>query len=186
MTFFPDQLVLRTQAFFLPKVVAPLHIGKKITLLLFFTPPHTSKEERLHSLDPKRGLRFYINRTKEHCVDNQLFVGFAGAKKGNAVQKRTISRWIMLFIKIWYALAKMLPSESLQAHSTITKAATTALACGVPLLDICQAATWASLPTFMNHYCLDGQDRLEGHFAHLVLQDFFGLSQFTDPPPGRY
>ena len=89
---------------------------------------------RLHRLDPKRALSFYIDRTKEYRVDDQLFIGFVGAKKGRAVQKQTISRWIVLCIKICYALAKKQLPEGLQAHST--KAPTTALAHGVPVLDI--------------------------------------------------
>ena len=62
-------------------------------------------------------------------------------------------------ITICYTLAKKQPPECLRAHSTRAKAATTALACGVPVLDICQAATWASLHTFTKHYCLDSQVR---------------------------
>ncbi|KAJ1202815.1 hypothetical protein NDU88_006610 [Pleurodeles waltl] len=89
----PDKVVLRTSASFLPKVVTPFHEGQSITLPTFYAPPHPSyEEERLHRLDPKRALAFYLNRTKDFRVDDQLFVGYVGAKKGKAVQKRTISR----------------------------------------------------------------------------------------------
>ncbi|XP_069072210.1 extracellular calcium-sensing receptor-like [Pleurodeles waltl] len=55
------------------------------------------------------------------------------------------------------ALAKKQPPEGLRAHLTRATAATTALACGMPVLDICQATTWTSLHTFTKHYCLDSQ-----------------------------
>ncbi|KAJ1198543.1 hypothetical protein NDU88_002382 [Pleurodeles waltl] len=67
-------------------------------------PSH--EEEKLHRLDPKRALAFYLNRTKDLRVDDQLFVGYVGVKKGKAVQKRTISRWVLLCIKMCYALAQ--------------------------------------------------------------------------------
>ncbi|KAJ1170436.1 hypothetical protein NDU88_002313 [Pleurodeles waltl] len=104
----------------------------------------------------------------------QLFVRYVGAIKGKAVQKRTISRWALLCIKMCYALAKKQPPEGLRAHSTRATAASTALALGVPVLDICQAASWASLHTFAKHYCLDSQVRLlrAGYFGCSVLQDF--------------
>ncbi|KAJ1085080.1 hypothetical protein NDU88_005213 [Pleurodeles waltl] len=108
------------------------------------------EEERLHRLDPKRALVFYLDRTKEFRVDDQLFVGYVGAKKGRAVQKRSISRWVVLCIKICYALAKKQPSEVLRAHCTRGKAASTTLARGVPVLDICQAASNVG---FMAHVC---------------------------------
>ena len=154
-------------------MVTPLHVGHAITLPTFFAPPHPSREEdRLHHLDPKTALSYYIDRTKEDQLDNQLFIGFTGAKKGKAVQKRTISRWIVLCIKICYALAKKQPPEGLRAHSTRAKAATTALARGVPVLDICQTATWASLYMLTKHYCLDSPVRWVRIFACSVLQDF--------------
>ncbi|KAJ1162117.1 hypothetical protein NDU88_002595 [Pleurodeles waltl] len=58
------------------EVVTPFHLGQNITLPTFFAPPHPSKEEeRLHRLDPKRALSFYLDCTKEFWVDDQLFVG---------------------------------------------------------------------------------------------------------------
>ena len=70
---------------FVLKVASPLHVGQDINLSTFFAPPHPTKdEERLHRLHPKRVLSFYIDRTREHRVDDQLFVGFAGTKKGKA------------------------------------------------------------------------------------------------------
>ena len=106
--------------------------------------------------------------SRGHQVDDQLFVGFEGAKKGKAVQKQTISQWIVLCIKICYTLAKKQPPEGLRAHSPRAKATSTALPRGVPVLDICQAAAWVSLHTFTKHYC---QVRRDWHFAHSVLQD---------------
>ncbi|KAJ1131499.1 hypothetical protein NDU88_009835 [Pleurodeles waltl] len=61
----PRRVVLRTKAAFLPKVVSPFHLAQTITLSTFYPPPHPSKEEeRLHRLDPKRALSFFIDRMK--------------------------------------------------------------------------------------------------------------------------
>ncbi|KAJ1097500.1 hypothetical protein NDU88_002618 [Pleurodeles waltl] len=115
--------------------------------------------------DPKRAFAFYLNRTKDFRVDDQLFVGYVDVKKGKVVQKRTISRWILLCFNMCYALAKKQPPEDLHAHSTRATAASTALARGLPVLDISQAAMWAFLHTFAKHYCLDSQVRRDGYFS---------------------
>ena len=166
-------MVLRTRAAFLPKVVTPFHLGQTISHSNFYPPPHpTKEEERLHRLDPKRAVSFYVDRTREYRLDNQLFLGYIMKMKGKAVQKRTLSRWIILCIKICYGLVQKEPPEGIRAHSTRTKSFTSALAPGVPIVDICKAATWASLHTFGKHYCLDSEVKRDGHFACSVLQDF--------------
>ena len=84
-------MVLRTRAAFLSKVVTPFHLGQNITLLSFYPPSHPIKEEeRLHRLDPTRAVSFYITRSLDYRVDDQLFVGYIGKKKGKAAMKRTL------------------------------------------------------------------------------------------------
>ncbi|KAJ1148155.1 hypothetical protein NDU88_000993 [Pleurodeles waltl] len=47
-----------------------------ITLSSFYPPPHSSKEEeRLHRLDPRRALSFYVDRTRDFRLEDQLFIG---------------------------------------------------------------------------------------------------------------
>ena len=136
-------------------------------------PPHpTKEEERLHRLAHKRAVSFYITRKRNYCVDDQLFVGYIGKKKGKAIMKRTLWKWIVLCIKICYSLAKKVPPEGIRAHSTCAKTSSSALARGVPIADICKAVTWASLHTFAKHYCLDSEVRRDGYLARSVLQDF--------------
>ncbi|KAJ1178771.1 hypothetical protein NDU88_004013, partial [Pleurodeles waltl] len=63
-----------------------------ITLSSFYPPPHPSKEEeRLHRLDPRRALSFFVDRTREFRQDDQLIVSYMGKRKGKAVHKRTLS-----------------------------------------------------------------------------------------------
>ncbi|KAJ1145715.1 hypothetical protein NDU88_012000 [Pleurodeles waltl] len=50
------------------------------------------EDERPHRLDPRRALCFYIERTREFQVDDQLFIGYVGKRKGKAVHKRTLCR----------------------------------------------------------------------------------------------
>ncbi|KAJ1172949.1 hypothetical protein NDU88_004791, partial [Pleurodeles waltl] len=87
-----DKVVLRTKAAFLLKIVTPFHLGQSITLSSFYPPPHPSKdEERLHRLDPRRALSFFVDMTREFRQDDQLFVGYVGKRKGRAVHKTTLS-----------------------------------------------------------------------------------------------
>ena len=103
-------------------------------------------------------------------MDDQLLVGFSGAKKGKAVQKLTISRWIVLCIKICYALAKKQLPGGLWGLTTRTKDVTTALAHGVPIPG--HLPSYVVVAPYIHEAVLSGQPSpQDGHFAHSVLQD---------------
>lgn len=139
-------------------VVSLFHLGQSIT----YPPTHPSK----------KSVSFYLDRTREFRLDDQLFIGYVGKMKGKAVHKRTSPRWIILCIKIFYAMAKEEPPEGIRAPSTGAKSSSSALARGVPVIDICKVAAWASLNTFAKHYCLVSEVRTDGYFACSVLQEF--------------
>ena len=86
--FYPEMLVLRTCASFLPKVEAPFHSGQSITFLTFFAPPHPSKDvARLHRLDPKRAFSTsVVPKNTEWTVSSLL--GLQEHKKEKLCGKR--------------------------------------------------------------------------------------------------
>lgn len=63
--FHLNRVVLRTHPSFLPKVISDFHINQEITLPTFFSNPSSPPERALHSLDLKRVLKFYLDKTKD-------------------------------------------------------------------------------------------------------------------------
>ncbi|XP_074840674.1 uncharacterized protein LOC142007924 [Carettochelys insculpta] len=62
--FHKDKVKLRPHLAFLPKVVSPFHVNQDITLLVFYPKPYASPgEQSLHTLDIRRALAFYMDRT---------------------------------------------------------------------------------------------------------------------------
>ncbi|KAM7164028.1 uncharacterized protein RBU57_008080 [Macrochelys suwanniensis] len=90
--FHKDKVQLRPHASFLPKVVSRFHMSQDIFLPVFFPKPHAnSREQRLHSLDVRRALTFYIERTRPFRKMPQLFVAVAERMKGAPVSSQRIS-----------------------------------------------------------------------------------------------
>lgn len=119
---------------FLPKVDSPFHLHATIDLPAFFPAPASEEEFRLHTLIVRRALVFYLDRTIAAPLS---CLWCMQAPSGG----RQVS-------KLAYLLARLPLSGLLRAHGR-TRAA---FLRGVPVEDICHAATWASPPTFMSHY----------------------------------
>uniref|UniRef100_A0A8C4YQU8 Dedicator of cytokinesis 7 n=1 Tax=Gopherus evgoodei TaxID=1825980 RepID=A0A8C4YQU8_9SAUR len=95
--FHKDKVQLRPHPAFLPKVVSAFHINQEIFLPVFFPKPHSSgREQQLHSLDVRRALAFYIERTKPFRKSPQLFVAVADRMKGLPISSQRISSWVPL------------------------------------------------------------------------------------------
>lgn len=81
---FKDKVRLRPHSSFFLKVVSHFHNSQDIFLLVFYPKPHANKQEqRLHSLDVRQTLGFYIKRTKSFQNTTQLFIAIADRMKGN-------------------------------------------------------------------------------------------------------
>ena len=85
----------------------------------------------------------------------QLFVSFGGRVKGLAISKETLSRWIVDAIASAYASKGLDCPLGVRAHSTRGMASSWAWTSGVSLHDICMAAGWALLSTFVRFYNLE-------------------------------
>ncbi|XP_077689409.1 uncharacterized protein LOC144274446 [Eretmochelys imbricata] len=165
--FHKDMVQLRPHPKFLPKVVSQFHLGQDICLPVFFPKLHTDSSHRsLHTLDVRRALAFYLERTKPFRKSAQLFVAVAERMKGLPVLAQRISFWITSCIWACYELAGV----PVTAHSTRAQATSTAFLAQVPIQEICRAATWSSVHTFMTHYTVNQQAREDVAVGRAVLR----------------
>ena len=148
------RVVFKPNPAFVPKNL--LSVGTPTKLAAFHPPPFSSEEDRrLHGLCPVRVLRLYVQRTSAPGRPSQLFLSFGPRSSGKAVAKSTLSRWIVEAIRLAYSSRGTSVPEGLRAHSTRGMAASWALCRGVPIQDICAAASWSSPSTLAAFYRLD-------------------------------
>ncbi|GAA6095931.1 uncharacterized protein LOC125138511, partial [Tachysurus ichikawai] len=161
-----DKVLLRPNPAFVPKCLPAFTLGA-IELSAFHPPPFSSAEDqRLNALCPVRALKAYMDRTNSFRRSDQLFVSWAPPHMGNPISKQRLSRWLVDAISLAYESRGLQPPGGLRAHSTRGLAASWALFGGVPLQDICAAASWSSPHTFVRHYRLDVTQTT---VAHAVL-----------------
>ena len=140
-----------------------------VELVAFHPPPFASEEdERLNCLCPVRALRLYRARTAPFRLGDQLFVAWApqAQRKGKPITKVRLSQWIVEAIQLAYASSGVELPDGLRAHSTRGMSASWALAKGVPIQDVCAAASWATPSTFATYYNIDVAPT---DLAHAVL-----------------
>lgn len=63
---------------------------------MFSLSPTSKPEKALHSIDIKRALLYYLDRTRSFCVDESVFICYAGPKKGMAPSLHPIARWVVI------------------------------------------------------------------------------------------
>lgn len=137
---------------FLPKRLSAFHINQPIRLSAY--SPQTGTEgqhpdARLRC--PIRALRRYVDATSGFRRSDALFLCYGGHRRGCALSKQRLSHWIVEAVLRAYE-RKGLPLPPVKCHSTRGVSASWAALKGVPLADICAAATWASPCTFARFY----------------------------------
>lgn len=125
----------------------------------------------LQSLDVQRALLLYLNQTAAYHKDDHLFLACSGCKKGHAVSSQRLSKWNGELMMLSFLVAKWPLPGSIWAHCTRAMGTSVAFLQGMPLHDICHAATWASLHIFMHHYTLNVQLQLRSWLGRDVLQE---------------
>ncbi|XP_075781544.1 uncharacterized protein LOC142828046 [Pelodiscus sinensis] len=170
MVFSKDTVMLQLHPDFIPKVCSSFHINEPIVLSAFYPKPHSSSKDALfHTLDVRRAFSFYIDRTRQWRRTDRLFVSSAQRSKGKALSNQRIAKLITLCITNCHSIRNK-PLLSLpRAHSMRAVATSTAFARGVPLVDICRAATWASSVTFACHYAITRRWASDAAVASAVL-----------------
>ena len=139
--------------FFLPKVLSTVAINQVIDLDAFRPEHESTGDSRL--LCPVRALRAYVERTAPLRRTSQMFVCFGQAKLGLAASKQRLAHWLVDVIAASYAEQGFPVPARLVGHSTRSVATSWAALRGVPLGDICNAATWSSSCTFTRFYRLN-------------------------------
>ncbi|XP_073432369.1 uncharacterized protein [Dendrobates tinctorius] len=164
-----DSLILKTDPSYLPKRATKFHRSQEICLPSFYENPSTQDEEKYHTLDVKRAVLAYLDRTSPWRQSRSLFVSFQGSRKGSAVTSGTISRWIRDAITMAYLTKGEDPPLGIKAHSTRAISSSWAERANVPIEQICKAATWSSPSTFYSHYRLDLSSTEDLTFGRSVL-----------------
>ncbi|XP_068117913.1 uncharacterized protein [Hyperolius riggenbachi] len=168
--FYNDRVVLRTSSEFIPKVGDIFYRSQEIILPSFYPNPTNDNEKQRHLLDVRQILKDYLQRVESLRKTEALFVNFTGKLVGQRASKRTIANWIKLCIMEAYKVMETAPPKDLKAHSTRGTATTWAFRAGASPLEICKAATWKNLGTFMRHYRLDRISSSDQDFGRKVLE----------------
>ena len=122
------------------------------------TPPSGEGEERSRLLCPVRALRAYVQTTADMRQSEQLFVSYGGPRRGCALSKQRLSTWIVDVIAQAYKANDCPLPPRVKCHFTRSVSMSWATWRGVPLEDICAAATWASPSTFARYYRVNVAD----------------------------
>lgn len=170
LTFHEEGATLFPDFSFLPKVPSSFHSSAKLHLPTFYPSPSSDEERRLHCLDVKRVLLFYLDRTKDFRKSQYLFLVHAGPRRGHTVSSQRLAKWIVETIRLAYLLAKRPLPGPVKAHSTRAMAASTAFMKWASLTEVCQAATWSSPHTFVRHYAVDIRARQRLRVGRCVLE----------------
>ena len=161
MAFRRTNVSLRTNITFVPKVAKPDYINRVINLDALKTSGSGKVSKRLLLLCPVRALRIYLDKSKSVRQQDvfQLFVTYGSRGAGSPVSKQRIASWLVQCIKNAYVHVGMEPPAGLKAHSTRSMSTSVACEKGMPMEDICQAATWAQGSVFAKFYRLDTVSR---------------------------
>ncbi len=141
---------------YVPKVLSASFCSQVVTLHSFHPPPFASGEdERFHMLCPVRALKIYVDRSNIWRKSPQLLVCFGAGRRGLVTSKQIISHWVRDAIWMTYKVCGLPSPLCIRVHSTRSVASSQALFRGIALEEICVAAGWSSLNTFIRFYNLD-------------------------------
>ncbi|KAK0138999.1 hypothetical protein N1851_024478 [Merluccius polli] len=146
-------VTLRPNPSFLSKTFSTAFVNQPLTLAAF----SPSSQEMGPGQDgaplcPVRALRRYLQLTAGIRRSDSLFVCHTGPRRGHALSKQRLSRWIVGAIELSYSSGGVPVPPHVRSHSTRGVAASWGALRGVPLSDICAAASWSSPCTFARFY----------------------------------
>ena len=132
-------------------MLSQAHLNQPIRLARFDPPPGEGTDD-LGLLCPVRALGAYIAATAHIRRAEQLFLCHSGTNRGGALSKQRLSHWIVDTIGHAYKSGGRPVPSGVRCHSTRGISTSWAAMRGVPLEDICAAASWASAGTFSRYY----------------------------------
>ncbi|XP_034272372.1 uncharacterized protein LOC117664972 [Pantherophis guttatus] len=176
-TFYPDRVVLRLDTTFIPKINSYFHRAQEIVLPNFCPDPKHTLEKMWHTLDVRRTLISYMKRTATFRKTEALFVSFLPSSMGKKVSSNTVGRWIKACISAAYASQGVKVPSRVLPHSTRSVATSAAWATQASIEEICKAATWSSISSFVKHYKIDSFASADAAFGRRVLQSIISPRQ---------
>ncbi len=148
------KVFLYPRAGYVPKV--PSSAPRPVVLQAFCPPPFREPDqEKLNCMCPVRALDAFVHRTALCRKTDQLLVCYGPPKKGLPAAKQTLSWLIVDAIIVAYESSDLPSPLGVKAHSTRGMAASKAFLAGVLIQDMCDAAGWSTLLTFIRFYDLD-------------------------------
>lgn len=138
---------------FLPKrLSAPFR--NQVTELTVFHPPRLDSQEGsgCRLVCPVRAFRGYLRATEDFWQSDQIFLCFGRQRKGQPLSKQRLSHWVVEVITHAYKSSDCPLPSGVRCHSTRSISTSWVALKGVPLSDICAAATWSSTSTFSRYY----------------------------------
>lgn len=181
-TFHKDKVVLRPDPAFVPKVASAFHRSQDLSLPSFCPRPVHALEKKWHSLDVRRILKIFLTRTASLRCTEMIFINISPPKLGQRMSKASIAATIRACIREAYLSSGLEVPSGISAHSTRSAATNAAYSNRASAEEICRAATWSSLSTFVKHYRLNVYASAEAAFGRRVLQHV--MTGDGDAPPG--
>lgn len=132
-------------------------------------------------LDVSRVLKFFLSQRRDFRRSDRLFINVLPPNLGLRMSMMAIRGAIRTCICEAYKALNLVPPEGITAHSTCSTVASAALLNRALIEDICKAATWSSVSTFVHHYKLHTQDSADTAFGRRVLQQVTTYAS-KDPP----
>ncbi|XP_077180347.1 uncharacterized protein LOC143831152 [Paroedura picta] len=155
--FYKDKVVLWTDPIFRPKVESRFHRLREINLPTFFPDPKHPKEVLWHRLDVRRALKAFLICTEPFRRSESMFISISPPNKGERMSTVAIGTCLRDCIAETYSsLGRPVPS-GITAHSVRGAATNAAMINSASVEQICKAATWSSISTFIRHYKLSIQ-----------------------------
>lgn len=144
----PDRsgVTLWPDASFVPKVASWATSVQPLQLARF------EAGDACQHLCPVRALDVYMRSTATMRKTNQLFVCYAGPRKGQALSKQRLAHWVVGTITQAYSTRGQSLPVGVRCHSTRGITTSWAAMTGVPLEVICAAASWTTPNTFARFY----------------------------------
>ncbi|XP_041441631.1 olfactory receptor 10AG1-like [Xenopus laevis] len=114
VTFFRDRLILKPDAFFLPKVVSPFHLDHELILTALSSSQASVEDPLLEKVDPVTVVSQYLEVSKVFRKAEKMFVIPAGPRRGYPASTSTIARWLVILIsKAYQSQGKLAPKGSM-------------------------------------------------------------------------
>lgn len=148
--FHKGKVFLGLCAKFIPKVPFEFHLNQAIHLPVFYAkPPWNMEKASLHSLDIQGSCLLSAKNNSFSEISRVVHCCRHENRKESCLFPKT--KWIASCISLCYDVMKAPPPQTVRAHSMIAQVVPVASLQGIPLSEICRAATWGSLHAFTRY-----------------------------------